>query len=69
VRLTPQFLRALHGRGAKLRAPTIETIVPGTFYEIINLKEQSVAHCGKSRGSSMTEKEKIRLTAMVKAAG
>jgi hypothetical protein len=26
VRLTPQFLRALHGRGAKHRAPTIETI-------------------------------------------
>ena len=43
--LSPQFLRALHCRGERALArntgvrpdaPTIETIVPVTFYEFIN---------------------------------
>jgi hypothetical protein len=46
VRLTPQFLRALHGRGERRSpgigrpqdAPATEAIVSRTFYETINPK-------------------------------
>ena len=48
MRFTPQFLRVYHRRGERRSpydghppdAPTIETIVPVTFYEIIKIERK-----------------------------